>query len=179
MFQVPLWLRVSCIPVDYFTYYSISLNRSVWRQLLFIFNKPYHKFVLSINKILHSKHAISELLIRRQRLYVLCLHHHITVLIALFSIVIKTLAMALGSITSSYSQTWIEHREIVYIMGFYGAYNYYGLCARSQDSLLSVSVRRVRVVLSTLLELRAEESRVLRHVKPPALRRGIQKASPT
>ena len=32
---------------------------------------------------------------------------------------------------------------------------------------MSVSVRRVHVVLSTLLDLRAEESRVVRHVKPP------------
>ena len=37
------------------------------------------------------------------------------------------------------------------------------LCARFQDSVLSVSVRRARVV-SRLLDLRAEESRVLRHV---------------
>ena len=41
------------------------------------------------------------------------------------------------------------------------------LCARSQDSLLSVSMRRVLVVISTLLDLRAKESRVLRQVKPP------------
>ena len=41
------------------------------------------------------------------------------------------------------------------------------LCARSQDLVMSVSVRRVHVVLSTLLDLRAEESRVVRHVKPP------------
>ena len=39
------------------------------------------------------------------------------------------------------------------------------LCARSQD--LVMSMRRVRVVLSTLLDLRAEKSRVVRHVKPP------------
>ena len=41
------------------------------------------------------------------------------------------------------------------------------LCARSQDLVMSVSVHRVHVVLSTLLDLRAEESRVVRHVKPP------------
>ena len=41
------------------------------------------------------------------------------------------------------------------------------LCARSQDIVMAVSVRRVYVVLSTLLDLRAEESRVVRHVKPP------------
>ena len=41
------------------------------------------------------------------------------------------------------------------------------LCARSQHIVMSVSVRRVHVVLSTLLDLRAEESRVIRHVKPP------------
>ena len=35
---------------------------------------------------------------------------------------------------------------------------------------MSVSVRSVHVVLSTLLDLRSEESRVIRHVKPP--RRG-------
>ena len=38
------------------------------------------------------------------------------------------------------------------------------LCAKSQDSLLSVSVRRVLVVFSTVLDSWAEESRVLRHV---------------
>ena len=43
------------------------------------------------------------------------------------------------------------------------------LCARSRDLVMSVSVRRVHVVLSTLLDLRAEESRVVRHVKPPSL----------
>ena len=41
------------------------------------------------------------------------------------------------------------------------------LCARSQDLLLSVSVRRVLVVISSLLDLRAEKGRVLRHVKLP------------
>ena len=41
------------------------------------------------------------------------------------------------------------------------------LCARSHDLVMSVSVRMVHVVLSTLLDLRAEESRVVRHVKPP------------
>ena len=41
------------------------------------------------------------------------------------------------------------------------------LCARSQHLVMSVSVRRVHVVLSTLLDLRAEESRIVRHVKPP------------
>ena len=41
------------------------------------------------------------------------------------------------------------------------------LCARSQDLVMSVPVRRVHVVLSTVLDLRTEESRVLRHVKPP------------
>ena len=41
------------------------------------------------------------------------------------------------------------------------------LCARSLDLLLSVSVHRVLVVISTLLDLRAEGSRVLRHGKPP------------
>ena len=41
------------------------------------------------------------------------------------------------------------------------------LCAKSQDSLLSVSMRRALVVISTLLDLRAKESRVLRQVKPP------------
>ena len=41
------------------------------------------------------------------------------------------------------------------------------LCARSQDLVMLVSVRRVHIVLSTLLDLRAEESRVLRYVKPP------------
>ena len=41
------------------------------------------------------------------------------------------------------------------------------LCTRSQDFIMSVSVRRVHAVLSTLLDLRADESRVVRHVKPP------------
>ena len=41
------------------------------------------------------------------------------------------------------------------------------LCVRPQDSLLSVSMRRVLVVFSTLLDLRAEENGVLRHVKQP------------
>ena len=40
------------------------------------------------------------------------------------------------------------------------------LYARSQDSLLSVSVRKVLVVISTLPDLRVEEIGVLRHVKP-------------
>ena len=39
------------------------------------------------------------------------------------------------------------------------------LRARCRDTLLSVSVRRVLVVISTLLDLRAEESRIPRHVK--------------
>ena len=50
-------------------------------------------------------------------------------------------------------------------MGFYGAYNYSDLVR--QDSLLSVSGRRVLIGISTLLVLTAEDSRVLRHVKPP------------
>ena len=41
------------------------------------------------------------------------------------------------------------------------------LCTRSQDLLLYVSARRVLVVFSTVSDFRAEESRVLRHVKPP------------
>ena len=40
------------------------------------------------------------------------------------------------------------------------------LCARSRDSLLSMSVRRIHVLFSNA-GLRAEKSRVLRHVKPP------------
>ena len=52
-------------------------------------------------------------------------------------------------------------------MGFYRAYNYSGLVRQSQDSLLSVSMRRVLVVFSNVLDLRAEEGRVLRHVEPP------------
>ena len=39
-------------------------------------------------------------------------------------------------------------------------------CARSPDSLTSVSVRMVRVVFSSRLDVRADESRVIRHVKP-------------
>ena len=39
------------------------------------------------------------------------------------------------------------------------------LCVRSQKLVMPVSVRRVHVVLSTLLDLRAVEFRVLRHVK--------------
>ena len=38
------------------------------------------------------------------------------------------------------------------------------LCARSEDPSMSVSVRRVHVVFSTILDLRAEECRVVRHV---------------
>ena len=41
------------------------------------------------------------------------------------------------------------------------------LCASSQDFVMSVSVRRVHVILSTLLDLRAEERRVVRRLKPP------------
>ena len=60
-------------------------------------------------------------------------------------------------------------------MGFYGAYNYSGLVSQVSGfitvsvslSLLSVSVRRVLAVISTLLDLGAEESRVLKYVKPP------------
>ena len=44
------------------------------------------------------------------------------------------------------------------------------LCARSQNLVMSVSMRRVHVVLSALLDLLAEESRVVRHVKPPRWR---------
>ena len=40
------------------------------------------------------------------------------------------------------------------------------LCARSQDLVISVSVRKVHVVLSTA-GLRAEKSRVVGHVKKP------------
>ena len=42
------------------------------------------------------------------------------------------------------------------------------LCARSQDSLLSVSMCRVHVVFATA-EFREEESRILRHVNPRAV----------
>ena len=53
------------------------------------------------------------------------------------------------------------------------------LCARPQDSLTSASVRRVYIVFSTLLNLSAEESRVLRHVKPPRCGEASRKASRT
>ena len=53
---------------------------------------------------------------------------------------------------------------LVFMYRFYGAYNCLVLCAWSQDSLLSASVSRVHVVFSILLDLRAEESRVERHV---------------
>ena len=39
--------------------------------------------------------------------------------------------------------------------------------ARSQDSIISVSVRKVNVVFSTVGFLRPEESRVVKHVKRP------------
>ena len=53
-------------------------------------------------------------------------------------------------------------------MCLYGAYNYSGLVRQASGfSNVSVSVRWVHVVLSTLLDLRAEESRVVRQVKPP------------
>ena len=55
----------------------------------------------------------------------------------------------------------------MYVRGFMALITTLVLCARSQDSVMSVSVRRVHVVLSTLVGLRAEESRVVRHVKPP------------
>ena len=45
------------------------------------------------------------------------------------------------------------------------------LCARPEDSLLSVSVRRILVVITTLLDLRAEEGRVLRYVQSRAVER--------
>ena len=50
------------------------------------------------------------------------------------------------------------------------------LVARSQDSLLSVSVRRSLVVVSTVLDLRAEKSRVLKHVKPLPCREASRKS---
>ena len=50
-------------------------------------------------------------------------------------------------------------------MGFMALITTLVLCARSQD--LVMSVRSVHVVLSTLPDLRAEESRVVRHVKTP------------
>ena len=40
-------------------------------------------------------------------------------------------------------------------------------CARARDSLLSVSVRRALAVFSTPLDLRAEKSRVVKHLKHP------------
>ena len=52
-------------------------------------------------------------------------------------------------------------------MGFMGLITATVPCARSQYSLLSVSARRVLVVILTLLDLRAEESHVLRRLKPP------------
>ena len=52
-------------------------------------------------------------------------------------------------------------------MGFKALITTLVLCARSQDSLLSVSVRRVLVVFPTVSDLRTEESRVLRYAKPP------------
>ena len=54
----------------------------------------------------------------------------------------------------------------VCVYGFYGAYNYSGLVRQVSGFSNVVSVRRVHVVL-WLLDLRAEESRVVRHVKPP------------
>ena len=51
--------------------------------------------------------------------------------------------------------------------GFFSLITTLVLCARSQDSLLSVSGRWVLGVVSTLLDLRAAESRVIRHLKPP------------
>ena len=53
------------------------------------------------------------------------------------------------------------------------------LCARSQDSVLSVSVRMVLVVISTLTEFKGGgKSRPKTH-ETVALRRGIQKVSRT
>ena len=49
------------------------------------------------------------------------------------------------------------------------------LCSRSPDSVLSVSVRRVHVV-STTAGFNGEESRALRHKKPP--RRGDASRKP-
>ena len=50
-------------------------------------------------------------------------------------------------------------------MGFIALITVMVLCARSQDSVLSVSVGRVHVVSRLLLDLGAEERRVIRHVK--------------
>ena len=55
----------------------------------------------------------------------------------------------------------------MYVWAFMALITTLVLCAKSPVSLLSVSVRRVLVVFSALLDLRAEESRVLRQVKPP------------
>ena len=61
---------------------------------------------------------------------------------------------------SSSSEDIFEHNLCVCVClyVFYGAYNCSGLV--SQDLLLQMSYSR-------LLDLRSEESRVLRHVKPP------------
>ena len=60
-------------------------------------------------------------------------------------------------------------RQMYVCIGFYGAYEYLVLCARSQDSLLSASVRRVLVVFSTLLDLRSEENRGAAERHPESL----------
>ena len=53
------------------------------------------------------------------------------------------------------------------------------LCARSQDLVMSVSVRRVHVVLSTLLDLKGGGKPCRKTRETAALRRGIQKTSCT
>ena len=63
-------------------------------------------------------------------------------------------------------------------MGFMALKTALVLCAMSQDSLLSASVRRLHVVFSTA-GLKGGESRVIRHVKPPSLPRVIKQASRT
>ena len=57
---------------------------------------------------------------------------------------------------------------------FYGVYNYSGLVRKVSDFVMSVSVCRVHVI-SRLLDLRVEESRVVRQVKSPHCREATRK----
>ena len=68
---------------------------------------------------------------------------------------------------NSISQTTNPSYVCMYVCVFMAFITTLDLCARSQDLLLSVSVRRVLVVFSPLRDLGAEDSRVPRHVKPP------------
>ena len=57
--------------------------------------------------------------------------------------------------------------KVYVFVGFMALITAMVLCVKSQDSLLSVSVSVGSMSYFRLLDLRVEESRVLRHLKPP------------